>query len=180
MELMVSPNPLPDLLFIDCEASSLDRPSFPVEVGWAKCDGSFKSFLVLPPEAWDSYRWDPDSQGVHMIARSDLFRHGIDPAEVVAALGEAASGKTVVSDAPEFDAYWLQELHLAAVVPMPFVLVDFKAVLDGLAGTADIGALEAEVSESFPKTHRAADDALHLAVLAREAVSRHRKTRGLP
>lgn len=175
-----SDNPFPELVFVDCEASSLFRPSFPVEVGVARCDGNAEGYLVKPVPAWDDYEWAPESEKIHGIARSEAEQHGRSVEWHAQWLNEQFRDKVILSDNPDYEAYWLGELFDAASVIPEFeitysvpILKDF--VFDAFGPTIQsvdhINAMSQIVMKQFPVTHRAPDDALFWAMLFRMATS---------
>lgn len=114
-------------VFIDFEASSLSPQSWPIEVGVAWLDGKrvvYESKLIRPRAEWPEDDWNPESEEVHGIPRSEL--DGADAADEVAAwLLTIVDGRPLVSDAPEFDQRWCDRL---LGKPGP-VLDDFDRVL---------------------------------------------------
>ncbi|TWB38021.1 transcriptional regulator [Nitrospirillum pindoramense] len=154
------------IAFLDFEASSLDRGSYPIEVGWAtpsQQDG--ESYLILPHPDWTD--WDPAAQAVHGISRQALFTHGMAGPAVLARLSRSLAGLTVYSDAPAEDGYWLERLCQACGHPQPFLLHDVGPLLQEMAKATgqDLDAARLEVGRQFPTRHRAAPDATFLRAL---------------
>jgi hypothetical protein len=48
------------LAFLDFEASSLGKKSYPIEVAWVFEDGTSESHLIKPAPEWTD--WDPAAQ----------------------------------------------------------------------------------------------------------------------
>lgn len=100
------------MIFIDFEASSLDAESWPVEVGVAwREDGRTHTAarLIRPEPDWPMRAWSNESAAVHGVPLADLRR--ADPAPTVARwLLGMITDRRVVSDAPSYDAYWLDQL----------------------------------------------------------------------
>ncbi|MDO5614129.1 MAG: hypothetical protein Q4G14_12940 [Paracoccus sp. (in: a-proteobacteria)] len=99
---------------IDFEASSLD--GWPVEVGLAWCDGGqvrVWSSLIRPEPDWDMALWDMQAEEIHGITRAQLD-DAPDVAQVAAALMGHIGARGLVSDAPGFDQFWLDQLLRAA------------------------------------------------------------------
>ena len=69
-------------VFLDFEASSLGKDSYPIEVAWVFEDGRSETHLIRPAPAWTD--WDERAAAIHGILRADLEIHGT-AAEVVAA-----------------------------------------------------------------------------------------------
>ena len=103
------------LVFIDFEASSLERGSFPIELGWVTEDGTGTSVLIRPEPGWRE--WSPQSQAIHGISRADLARDGIPAAEAALLASDAFDGNTVLADRPAWDGAWLNMLLAAAGRP---------------------------------------------------------------
>jgi len=172
-------NPHPGFVFLDCEATGLDPPSHPIEVGLAWCDGISEAHLVRPASVWERWKWDPEASAAHHIRREDTLSDG-RPVEWMADwLNTACAGHVVCSDNPLGDGYWLRELYRAAERVPRFRLVSAvalveAALLDGPVGAAGLRDLKLRVARHCPVTHRAADDALFWAVVFREAMALRR------
>jgi len=99
--------------YLDCEASSLHRDSYPIEIAMNDANGQIDSRLINPysVEGWDD--WSMGAQyEAHNLSREELRTKG-QPAEVVASwLAQALGARegVVWSDAPEFDGFWLSRL----------------------------------------------------------------------
>jgi hypothetical protein len=105
--------------FIDIEASGFGPRSYPIEVAWSDESGEIHRCLIDPtpvPE-WDF--WSDDAERVHGIDRERLRRNGWPPDYVATRLEEALAGKTVYSDAPDYDALWFGRLFQAVRRPVP-------------------------------------------------------------
>jgi DNA polymerase III subunit epsilon len=98
------------LLFLDFEASSLSRASWPLEIGCsAIMDGEIKTTaMLIRPRAWWT-DWSEASAAIHGIRRADLD-DGRD-ADHVAAWTDGFRHYLVVSDQPEWEQYWLDRLR---------------------------------------------------------------------
>ncbi|WP_242140348.1 transcriptional regulator [Sphingomonas sp. TREG-RG-20F-R18-01] len=100
------------LVFIDFEASSLAKKSYPIEVGWVFEDGRSHGCLIRPAPDWTD--WDPAAEAIHHIARDTLVADGT-PHDVVATKMVAdLSGHDLVASAPSWDGKWLSALLRAA------------------------------------------------------------------
>lgn len=177
-------NPHPDLIFVDCEATGLTRPSHPISIGLATCDGRTEYRLVRPHESWSSIRWDPASNAIHGLDPEVVRKDGLPVGDVADWLNGACAGRVVCSDAPTWEAYWLGALFSAAKVKAAFAVSDAFAILGRDMGaargrrplspetaTALFQRVSARVSISFPHTHRADEDALSAAMIHRETVA---------
>ncbi len=103
------------IVFIDFEASSLARRSYPIEVAWIFEDGEQESYLIRPAPAWDD--WDMAAEAIHHIRRADLLRDGTPYDEVARRMVERLSGHDLTASAPSWDGKWLSVLLRAAGLP---------------------------------------------------------------
>jgi hypothetical protein len=153
-------------LFLDFEASSLSKASYPVEVGWVHEDGKGESHLIKPAPGWTE--WDDDAAAVHGITRQQLLREG-EPHEIVcASLISLAEDHTLVASAPSWDGHWLSMLLRASGRPRHLIrLADTEDAFLAAARQRgeDEDSILAIVSvarttlETEPPAHRALADA---------------------
>jgi DNA polymerase-3 subunit epsilon len=153
------------LVFIDFEASGLERGSWPIEIGIAEVrpDGlvPVQSNLIRPHPSWPEELWSPASAQIHGIPRRRL--DSAHTAEIIAAeYLELIAGKTRVSDAPEFDNRWLDMLGSTISATDIFDVVGFNVAIAqfGFSGIRRFHAFW----DRFPPSHRAGDDAARLAM----------------
>jgi hypothetical protein len=155
-------------LFLDFEASSLSKESYPVEIGWVFEDGSGEAHLLRPAPGWQD--WD-EAAAVHGIARERLIRDG-EPVELICArLVDLAATHTLLASSPSWDGHWLSMLLRAAGRPRHLIrLRDTEvafadAAVRRLGAAADPVAMAALVArarnavEARPPAHRALQDA---------------------
>jgi len=152
------------IAYIDLEASGLNDKSWPIEVGWAIGDGVPTALLIRPQKEWENTAWDTKAEVLHGIARIELENHGHDAAVVCKKLNNALAGKTVVSDAPDWDGFWLYRLHEAAQMKQSFVLSHFADLMPPLR-VSDKMQLVAKANAAAPHTHRAESDVRHMQML---------------
>jgi len=102
---------------LDCEASGLHMTaSYPIEIGyWNGETGD--SFLITPHEDW-TY-WDPCSQEIHKISRSQLFEEGLPGPKACERLNLDLGGQTIYVDS-DYDVKWLDTLFHAANIDKMF------------------------------------------------------------
>lgn len=103
------------LVFLDFEASSLGKKSYPIEVGWMFEDGRAQDFLIRPAPAWTD--WDAKAAAIHGIARDDLFTKGTPHDVVAQTMIDTLSGHDLLASAPSWDSKWLSALLRAAGHP---------------------------------------------------------------
>lgn len=172
---MMPTNPFPGFVFVDCESTGLARPSYPIEVGIARCDGVAEGHLVRPAPEWAAIEWDPAALPIHGIAREQVDAEGRDPRWVADWLNQELDGATVCSDNPGFEAYWLGMLFGAARVEPRFALEDSHSLVCAalIKTRGDASAMESlkqRARAEAPYVHRAAADALFWATLFRMAM----------
>lgn len=112
---------------IDVEASGFGRGSYPIEVGFARPDGSVFSCLIRPEPDWE--HWDESAEEVHGIPRATLFEQGSSVQEVAKKLNEELEGKTVYTDSWGFDSSWLSLLFYHAGLRQLFRLETLSKLL---------------------------------------------------
>jgi DNA polymerase III epsilon subunit-like protein len=150
-------------VFLDVEASSLSKKSHPIEIGcaWIE-DGCVLqcASLIRPHPTW-APDWSAESAAVHGIDRGAL--DDAEPTENVARrFSVLLAGRTIVSDAPEFDGPWLGRLLSLLPDPPSVRLVDIDAFLHLALSREGQRAAYASLAGS-PTPHRAGGDAARLA-----------------
>ncbi|MEH6505987.1 MAG: hypothetical protein V7786_06870 [Sulfitobacter litoralis] len=156
---------------LDFEASSLSENSWPIEVGlsWLVA-GEVRTWsgLIRPAIEWKLADWSPHSAVVHGIPIEDLADapHARD---IARGLLEQLGGRTLVSDAPEFESRWLSRLMKAALMDVTPAIEDYHRVsfanFSGLALDMLYEALERR-----PVPHRAGPDSARLVHAWRTAL----------
>lgn len=156
-------------VFLDFEASSLSKVSYPIEVGWVHENGSGESHLIRPAPGWTE--WDDDAARIHGLSRERLLRDGEPHAAVCDRLLDVFSGNDVLVSAPSWDGHWLSMLLRAAGKPRHLVRfqstdIAFRAAaqqrLGPEASTETVGALidaTRRAVKAAPASHRALGDA---------------------
>jgi hypothetical protein len=173
------------IVFLDFEASSLAKDSYPIEIAWVFEDGRSRSLLIRPMPAW--LDWSKGAEHIHGISRDQLATDGKSVVFVVREMMEALSGHELHASSPSWDGKWLSVLLRAGGVPRHALRVRksddlFIEVASGIideAGVAnvDVAALVADVisqSEPAKPAHRALPDArleLERLRLVREAAN---------
>ncbi|MBC9033876.1 transcriptional regulator [Sphingomonas sp. JC676] len=100
------------LVFLDFEASSLGKGSYPIEVAWVFADGRSESHLILPAPGWTD--WDDAAQAIHRIDRRTLLLEGMPHQHVAQRMVEVLTGHDLLASAPSWDGKWLSALLRAA------------------------------------------------------------------
>ena len=161
------------LVFLDFEASSLAKKSYPIEVAWVFEDGREESHLIRPAPDWGD--WDIAAEDIHHIPRAMLLREGAAHDQLARRMVDQLSGHDLTASAPSWDGKWLSALLRAAGLPRHSLRLrdteeaqrdTARAILkkviagDGLERRVEqvrSAALAAGTSE--PPRHRALDDA---------------------
>jgi len=102
------------LVFLDFEASSLARHSYPIEVAWVFEDGASEAHLIRPAPGWDD--WDARAEAIHRIPRETLAE-GVAHDFVAQRMFEQLAGHDLTASAPSWDGKWLSTLLRAAGLP---------------------------------------------------------------
>lgn len=102
------------LVFLDFEASSLSKRSYPIEVAWVFEDGRSESHLIRPAPGWDD--WDDAAEAIHHITRAQLAA-GDDHLTVAQRMVAELTGHDLLASAPSWDGKWLSVLLRAARLP---------------------------------------------------------------
>ena len=103
------------IAFLDFEASSLGKASYPIEVAWVLADGTGESFLIRPAPAWTD--WAPEAEAVHGIPRARLVREGVPHDWVALHMLTTLRDVPLHASAPSWDGQWLSRLLRAAGLP---------------------------------------------------------------
>lgn len=103
------------LVFLDFEASSLGRQSYPIEVAWVFEDGASEAHLIRPAPGWDD--WDMSAEAIHRIPRATLLAEGVAHDVVARRMVEQLAGHDLTASAPSWDGKWLSILLRAASLP---------------------------------------------------------------
>jgi hypothetical protein len=157
------------MVFLDFEASSLSKHSFPIEIAWVFEDGRSRSSLIKPKPGWTD--WSNEAQRIHGISQSLLELHGVTVEKLVPELIEALSGHDLLASSPSWDGKWLSALlrgggaprHALRLRKSDDAFAEAAAeILAGSAAEGDIPELvETIIASSEPTVpvHRALPDA---------------------
>ena len=102
------------LVFLDFEASSLGKTSYPIEVGWVFEDGTTAEYLIRPAPTWTD--WDAEAAAIHGIGRHELA-NAAPHDEVARIMVERLTGHDLLASAPSWDGKWLSTLLRTAGYP---------------------------------------------------------------
>jgi len=103
------------LVFLDFEASSLAKRSYPIEVAWVFADGRSESYLIAAAPDWTD--WDAEAEAIHRIDRGTLLLEGTPHQAVAHRMMEVLAGHDLLASAPSWDGKWLSALLRAAGLP---------------------------------------------------------------
>ena len=155
-------------VFLDFEASSLAKNSYPIEVAWVWESGAEESWLIRPNDDWTD--WDEAAAAIHRIPRETLVSQGQPPTVVAARMIDVLAGHDLLASAPSWDGKWLSVLLRGAGRPRHALRLrdtgDARRELAEatLGRSAETDALLAEVDARFTRgrpAHRALADARH-------------------
>jgi hypothetical protein len=161
------------LVFLDFEASSLAKKSYPIEVAWIFEDGRAETHLIRPAPGWDD--WDMAAEAIHHIPRARLLSEGTPHDELARHMVDQLSGHDLTASAPSWDGKWLSALLRAAGLPRHSLRLrdteetqrdTARAILRGLVAedrleneVERLRARAVAILADEPPTHRALDDA---------------------
>ncbi|WP_236960355.1 transcriptional regulator [Methylobacterium durans] len=163
------------IAFVDFEASSLGKRSYPIEVAWVFGTGEAESFLIRPAPGWTD--WAPEAEAVHRIPRPRLLAEGTAHDWVALHMLTVLRGAELYASAPSWDGQWLSRLLRAAGLPrhalrlrdtgeaqrraVVQILRAGGAAADRVGGLADgiLAAVERDAAGAGPPAHRALADA---------------------
>ncbi len=103
------------IVFLDFEASSLRKNSYPIEVAWVFEDGRCVSHLLRPPAEWTD--WSYEAEKIHGITRGKLLTEGVPVMDVADEMLRDLTGHALYASAPSWDGKWLSTLLRAAGQP---------------------------------------------------------------
>ncbi len=118
-----------NLICLDLEASGLGPGSYPIEVAWKGMSEGCDNFLIDPGSVSEWTFWDDFAEEMHGLCRVELSQKGITAVEACDRLNAALQGQDVISDAWEFDSFWLRRLFEATERTMQFRLIGLSEVL---------------------------------------------------
>lgn len=143
-----------DLICVDLEASGLGAASYPIEVAWKNdATGEQDSFLINPETAEGWFYWDEYAEEMHGLDRESIVSKGLDIFDACKRLNETLKGQVLISDACEFDSFWMNRLFEAARVKPAFQMAGLKDVL-----TKEQMIQFGFLAKAQRRKHRAMDD----------------------
>jgi hypothetical protein len=160
------------LVFLDFEASSLGKRSYPIEVAWVFEDGRSEGHLIHPAPEWED--WDPAAEAIHHIPRATLLETGESHGAVARRMVDQLTGHDLLASAPSWDGKWLSTLLRAAGLPRHSLRLRdsdaahreaARAILadevppDLLDATVEDLLVHADMQDRGPVAHRALADA---------------------
>jgi hypothetical protein len=102
-------------VFLDFEASSLAKDSYPIEVAWVFEDGRSEAHLISPAPGWDD--WANDAEAIHHISRKTLRTSGTPHDGVARRMLDELTDHDLLASAPSWDGKWLSVLRRGAGLP---------------------------------------------------------------
>lgn len=165
------------IAILDFEASSLSEAGWPIEIGLSWLEhGEVRTWssLIHPAHDWEIDDWSPQSAAVHGISLSELTK-APSATEVAETFLQVFGDRRLVSDAPEFEARWLDRLLRAAGRTEVPPIADFDGVSFAMFDGYALDLLY-ETVERRPAPHRAGPDTARLARGWLKAVEHHKAT----
>ncbi|MDI3325497.1 hypothetical protein QKW35_14030 [Pontibacterium granulatum] len=155
-----------DVIFMDLEASGLSAESYPIEVAW-RCPATGRSdnFFINPDSVSHWRYWDEFAEELHGLDRERLVAEGISAEEACDRLNDTLDGETLISDALEFDSFWIQRLFKAIGKQPSFRIAGLDELL-----TAEQLIQYRFIARGQFRRHRAMQDVEDL-IIAVEAVT---------
>lgn len=170
------------MIFIDFEASSLARGSYPIEIAWGGVDVRVQSYLIRPSERWieASHLWSYEAEEAHGLSIEFVIDNGCDLAEVAhKAVVSLGSHDAVYSDNPVYDQAWLDILCKEAGIGNASIEIqNFNELLSSFADKRLIQDAYHRANQISPPIHRAARDVEFLLTVynsCREFVDYHHR-----
>ncbi|CZT36739.1 3'-5' exonuclease [Rhizobium sp. 9140] len=157
------------LVFLDFEASSLGKKSYPVEVAWVFEDGTSRAHLIRPTPDWTD--WSMKSERIHGLSRRRLHLEGTPVADVARDMLETLEGHALYASAPSWDGKWLSVLLRTGGLPRHALrlgksddvfLEHARTIMDGMFTRREIADFVKgmiERTEPAQPAHRALADA---------------------
>lgn len=163
------------IVFLDFEASSLAKKSYPIEIAWVCEDGTEESHLIRPAPDWTD--WSVEAEGLHGLSRDQLLAEGTPHDIVARRMVESLTGHDLYATAPSWDGRWLslllrkggqprhalrlRDTEVVQAAAIDAAMRDAGTPSDRLKATrvAVLKAARAEVEQPGPPVHRALPDA---------------------
>ena len=169
-------------IFMDFEASSLNKKSYPIEVAWSDEKGEIESYLIRPETSWLDWEELAEKE-VHGISREKLFDEGVSCEWLVGQMGCHLKGKNIYVDGGKFDLFWCQRLfhYKGHTGILPFFIRDFQDLLIRdfgiwtLVNRSLMGEIKLRVREQVGGQHRAEFDVLYLQGIYQQVKLIHMK-----
>jgi len=156
------------MIIVDCEASGLHPESYPIQIAWLNVDTEeCGSFYIRPHETW-TY-WDYNAEEVHNIPMQLLLDVGLDVYSAAQRFLDVLyeHGPVIISDAPEFELFWLERLLDTANVAHDIEL-DVNYVYD-IARSRSHARRMGEIMRGQKRSHDALDDCRSILAAIRGA-----------
>ncbi|MBW3243278.1 hypothetical protein KUV57_11275 [Epibacterium sp. DP7N7-1] len=160
---------IPNMWFIDIEASDGGPDAMPIEIGFARIavqDGERRTYwggsLIKPDPNWTQI-WSPHAERIHGIPRSAL--ETAQPARMIAQntfSHLSSEGRIVVSDSPRNDQPWLDRLLSTIGKEGQIRIISVWEALNGRVEQNNLVRMKEWLREN-KAPHRAGPDAARLA-----------------
>ncbi|MDF0545621.1 transcriptional regulator [Sphingobium sp. H39-3-25] len=169
----------PMVVFLDFEASSLSKLSYPIEVAWVFENGASETHLIQPAPQWTD--WDREAEAVHHIARETLHEEGAPHDVMARRMVDQLAGHDLFASAPSWDGKWLSALLRAAKLPRHALRLRdsdearAEAARDILAPIVPADRLHIEIADllALVEVRRAGGQPAHRALADAQDEQRH-------
>jgi hypothetical protein len=168
----VNPLYIPDKIngdiFVDCEATGLNNPSYPISIALKSTCGFQSQVLIKKHQTWNGYHMDKKAIEIHHIQEQTLNDNGYNAEDVASWLLELSKKQkelTLYSDNPSYESMWIN--HILSVIPIvdtPNIFIGNTRniiIQSGLSKNIDKDTFDKKFKEyrkKYPHTHDALDD----------------------
>jgi DNA polymerase III subunit epsilon len=125
-------NGVPDkVLILDIEASGLHKDSFPIEIAYGDPKDSWvTSSLIRPHPTWNNGLWDQEAITLTGILPELLQCAPLATQVTKNVAKDLSQADLILSDAPAWDARWLNRLLDLNPTPVNIKIEDFRATIN--------------------------------------------------
>jgi hypothetical protein len=162
--------------FLDVEASSFHKHSYPIEIAWSDPDGAIETHLINPDGINDWTDWDFHAEQIHGISRKLCRESGVHPKSLCRRMSQSiAPGELIYADGGQIDQDWIDVLFGAgsALGFSQFKVIHSDSImLPLLSSESDSGKswrlyekLKQDARHKVGSRHRAGSDVQYLLEL---------------
>ncbi len=135
-------------------------------------DGSIESYLINIYRYPDSYDdWSKDAQSLHGITKQYLSEKGKEPEFVVEQMEKKLKGKKILTDAPDWDGFWVGRLYESVNVGCELEFVNAVELFHDLESYHYI--YRSQARKIAGHAHRAGSDVKYLLEMYRLCIKQN-------